>query len=478
MSQTVTIPSCMNPFEVTINNHTYSFKSGESVELPDEVAEVINHHVDSVPKPLEKEEEVPGGGSSIDIQPLNVTENGTYIAPEGTAYSPVEVNVASSCGGENKLIQILNKTVVELTEEDLRGTTNIGKYAFDECSSLEKVMIPSTVTYIGERAFNNVSNLKEVHIKDAVSWAGINFSSSYSNPLQQYAKGKLYLNGELISGDLVIPGTVTSIGQYSFHGCTGITNLTIENGVTTIGTCAFSGCTKITKVIIPPTLTTFNTGAFTGCSGIKEVHISNLPNWAFSTFSSNGVLNFSNPLYYKKGQLYLNGELVSGDIELPESGTGIGELAFCGCGITSINIPSTATRINYGAFYDCKNLKTVSFAENGVLERIGTYSFLNIGATDIVIPNSVKYIENYAFQNSSLVNVTIGSGVKTIGAWAFSCYSLQHIKILATTPPTIQSDSFQNMPSGYVIEVPAASVDAYKSATNWSKLNIVASEEF
>lgn len=35
-----------------------------------------------------------GGGSSIDVQPLSVTENGTYTAPEGVAYSPVTVNVS------------------------------------------------------------------------------------------------------------------------------------------------------------------------------------------------------------------------------------------------------------------------------------------------------------------------------------------------------------------------------------------------
>lgn len=37
-------------------------------------------------------------GSSTTITPLNVTENGTYTAPTGTAYSPVTVNVSG--GGD------------------------------------------------------------------------------------------------------------------------------------------------------------------------------------------------------------------------------------------------------------------------------------------------------------------------------------------------------------------------------------------
>lgn len=37
-----------------------------------------------------------GGGSSVTVEPLSVTENDTYTAPEGKAYSPVTVNVPSS----------------------------------------------------------------------------------------------------------------------------------------------------------------------------------------------------------------------------------------------------------------------------------------------------------------------------------------------------------------------------------------------
>lgn len=39
-----------------------------------------------------------GGGSSITVEPLTVTENGTTTAPSGTAYSPVTVNVPQPSG--------------------------------------------------------------------------------------------------------------------------------------------------------------------------------------------------------------------------------------------------------------------------------------------------------------------------------------------------------------------------------------------
>ena len=41
-----------------------------------------------------------GGGSSVDIEPLSVTEHGEY-SEEGVAYSPVNVNVAGGGGASN-----------------------------------------------------------------------------------------------------------------------------------------------------------------------------------------------------------------------------------------------------------------------------------------------------------------------------------------------------------------------------------------
>jgi hypothetical protein len=90
-------------------------------------------------------------------------------------------------------------------------------------------------------------------------------------------------------------------------------------------------------------------------------------------------------------------------------------------------------------------------------------------------------IDVSAFYLSGLTSVTIGNGITSIGAAAFrDCKSLTRVKVLATTPPTIQLNTFDGNPSTCIYEVPAASVETYKAATNWSKYasQIVASEEF
>lgn len=47
-----------------------------------------------------------GGGGDVSVVSLSATENKTYTAPSGTAYSPVTVNVPNSyaAGDEGKIV--------------------------------------------------------------------------------------------------------------------------------------------------------------------------------------------------------------------------------------------------------------------------------------------------------------------------------------------------------------------------------------
>lgn len=111
--------------------------------------------------------------------------------------------------------------------------------------------------------------------------------------------------------------------------------------------------------------------------------------------------------------------------------------------IESCQIHQDTQYICDSAFYDCKNLKTITIPNN-VLE-IGWYAFydcsslseinigsqvLNIGdcafsgcvkATTLVIPKNVQYIGKYAFQGcTGLEEVRIGEGLKGFDGSVFS----------------------------------------------------------
>lgn len=45
MSKKVTIPTCANPFEVIVNGVRYRYPAGETIEVPDDVAVVIEKHI-------------------------------------------------------------------------------------------------------------------------------------------------------------------------------------------------------------------------------------------------------------------------------------------------------------------------------------------------------------------------------------------------------------------------------------------------
>lgn len=116
-------------------------------------------------------------------EPLEVTENGQYIAPEGKAFNPVTVSVPLPSGTlpitENGIYDVYSYASVDvdvaggggITADDIAMRTisgaivgssasYIGAYAFQSCSSLTKVSFPAC-TSIGFSAFTGCISLSE-----------------------------------------------------------------------------------------------------------------------------------------------------------------------------------------------------------------------------------------------------------------------------------------------------------------------------
>ena len=73
---------------------------------------------------------------------------------------------------------------------------------------------------------------------------------------------------------------------------------------------------------------------------------------------------------------------------------------------------------------------------------------------------------------SAVKDVRCGSHVTSIGTNAFyNCSSLAHLIFEPTTPPTVASaNAFNSLPSDLVVYVPAGTLSAYQSASNYTNI--------
>lgn len=141
----------------------------------------------------------------------------------------------------------------------------------------------------------------------------------------------------------------------------------------------------------------------------------------------------------------------------------------------------TVTAIGAEAIQYCEDVTSFTFP--ATIKSIGDYAFNGcIGISELVLPDALTKLGDFAFSGcSGLKSVTFGTGISEIGDYAFEGIPLESIECHATIPPVIGEDTFSwEIWGSVVVKVPAASVDAYKSAQNWSYLQhyeALASEE-
>lgn len=118
----------------------------------------------------------------------------------------------------------------------------------------------------------------------------------------------------------------------------------------------------------------------------------------------------------------------------------IGKNAFSNSTITELILPASVKKIEEGAFYGCSNLEKVTLNEG--LETIGKNAFSETGIKEIIVPKSVKTLEAGAFANSMfLTTVTLQEGLETIGEYVFTRTAIKSI-VLPSTVKKIAKEAF------------------------------------
>lgn len=164
-----------------------------------------------------------GGGGGVAVEPLTVTENGTYTAPAGSAYSPVTVNVQAGGSDLDGLISGSLRNIVSgaqsvrprafyrfgsLSSINCQKATTIGDEAFSQCTGLETAYFPSA-TSVGERSFFGCTSMHNIDISSA---------TKLSASALQNCRG-------LVTIDLP---KVTNLGGQALEGCTNLKTLILR----------------------------------------------------------------------------------------------------------------------------------------------------------------------------------------------------------------------------------------------------------
>lgn len=162
----------------------------------------------------------------------------------------------------------------------------IDEGAFEDCKSLENIIIPASVTKIGKMAFDG-NRLKRIIVEEGnpcfdsrENCNGIIETATRTlvvgckntiipDGIECIGFSCFYGNDEL--EHISIPTSVKRIGESAFHFCTALKSIVIPEGVEIIDTIAFHGCDSLESIVLPDSVTYIGENAFSSCWNIKSV---------------------------------------------------------------------------------------------------------------------------------------------------------------------------------------------------------------
>jgi len=408
-----------------------------------------------------------GGASSLSYNHNSISSLSAYASEEETYKDGVYENLRYRAYSDH--VQIIGvfkvKSEMEIPSKinDL-PVTEISDNAFLHKESISSVKIPNSVKTIGDHAFA-VTGLTEITIPGSVKTIGNDaFSGCKSlakitlqNGIESIGSNAFYFCQSLT--EAAIPSSVESIGYYAFKDCSALNSVTI-NGCKTCDQSVFLNCSNLKKVTISDGVEALGREMFRNCTSLTEITIpgsvSSIPNfifWECTNLKNATILNGVESIEYKA---FYECESLT-DVILPNSLKSIGDNAFDSCeNLLKISLPESLTSLGREAFENTALLnsqKAVSletlglkYADNWIIDcdgnvsgdiikpdtaGIADYAFLQTSITDLVIPQSVKYIGKNAFQGCfSIKEMNIPKNVISIGENAFYQCGIQTLVII------------------------------------------------
>lgn len=232
----------------------------------------------------------------------------------------------------------------ELPDDEMYN--EISDKAFYQNKFIEKVIIPEGVGSIGKSAFEECTKLKEVVLPSHVT-AG---QTQALTTIEANAFRGCALLSKINIGAGEGRAPVSTIYDGAFSGCKALTGIDFST-VGWMGNSVFEGCTSIKTVNIPY-LVNVGTNVFSGCSALTSVEM-----------SANTAI----------GEGMFRGTSLT-RVTIPQSR--VASMAFYGCTrLSEVNFTGAISEIGDSAFNGCTNLTRVTFGTDAKLDKMGVSVF-------------------------------------------------------------------------------------------------------
>lgn len=199
-------------------------------------------------------------GSDITVQPLSVSQNGTYTALTGTAYSPVSVNVPASAVDTGTKAITANGN-----GQDVVGYASVNVNVPNSYSLADNGKVVSNGALVAQTASTYTSNA--TYDTTLISSVTVNVAGGITP--DQIA---------LRTISQAIGSSANKIGSSAFCSCTQLTIASFPACVS-IYNNAFDSCTALESISFPACTSLYNY-AFRSCYALLEV---NLPACSYVT---------------------------------------------------------------------------------------------------------------------------------------------------------------------------------------------------
>lgn len=138
----------------------------------------------------------------------------------------------------------------------LVGLEALPDSAFEHCTSLDSVDLPSTLLSVGDKAFAGCERLFSVELPDSVREIGARA-----------------FDGCSLLWSIDIPAGVETIRAQTFSSCRALSRVSLSEGLRTIEGRAFGQCRVLGRIVLPSSVKEVAPLAFEGCERLSEVTI-------------------------------------------------------------------------------------------------------------------------------------------------------------------------------------------------------------